>query len=262
MPKFLFLVLFLVLSLPGFAQEETVQEPLSPNGGQVIIQQRPDSAPAAPAAPTTDAPPTPENDFSEDPDIREIEEARLKNQQKMKGLEAVTKPLAEPALNPLQEIQRLGHKQIDAAALLDDKVLAIIQKVLRTGVLSKLSKEEVRTMIMAKFKGSMWEGFFTKFPKMLNIAVDLMRDKDALAGLVGIMVRKSDLKDYSYIWIVIFLFGLFVKSRIIKPKWPFFKRFRYSLVVSLILSAVSIYLFYSFFSEELGPTLAVIANNF
>jgi hypothetical protein len=255
MPKFFFLLILIFLSLPGFSQEETVKEPLSENGGQVTIRHRPDVSPA-------DEVPPPAPVSEEDSDVREIENARQKNLEKMKLVETATKPLEAPMLNPIEEIQKLGHKQLDAAALMDDKVLAIMQKVLKEGLLSKLPAEEVRKMILDKAKGSQLEGILTSYPKLLDFCVELMRDKDALSGLMGILMRKNDLKTYGYIWLAIFLFGLFIKYRIIKPKWPFFKRFRYSMSVNIVLSLISLYVFYSFFSKELAPTLSIASKIF
>ncbi len=253
MPKFFSLLILIFLSLPGFSQEETVKEPLSANGGQVTIRQSPDVSPADESSIQA---PTP----NEDSDIREIENARQKNLEKMKLVETATKPLAAPMLNPIEEMQRLGHKQLDAAALMDDKVLAIMQKVLKAGLLSKLPVEEVRKMILDKVKGSQLEGLLTRFPKLLDFCVEMLRDKEALSGLMGILIRKNDLKTYGYVWIAIFLFGLFIKHRIIKPKWPFFKRFRYGMSVNFVLSIISLYVFYSFFSQELAPTISIISK--
>ena len=199
---------------------------------------------------------------NEDSDIREIENARQKNLEKMKLVETAAKPLAAPVLNPIEEMQRLGHKQLDAAALLDDKVLAIMQKTLRSGLLSKLSADEVRKMILDKARGSHLEGMLNRFPKLLEFCVEMLRDKEALSGLMGIIMRKHDMKTYGYIWLAIFLFGLFIKYRIIKPKWPFFKRFRYSMSVNFVLSIISLYVFYSFFSKELAPTISIASKLF
>lgn len=254
MPKFLILVLFIACSLPGFAQEETSTTPLSEGGGKVIIQGSPDLAPSEAVAPEPVS-------TNEDDAVREIEEIRAKQLEKMKLVEATTKPLAAPILSPLEEIQKLGHKQLNPAALADPKVIAIVQKILNEGILSKLPPEEVRKMIQAKLEGSVWDGLFKKFPKLMDIAVDMMRDKSALSGLLDIMVRKEDLKTYFYIWLAIFVFGIFVKNRIIKPKWAMNRRIRWSLSISTVFTSLSIYLFYSFFSVELAPTIAIFAKH-
>lgn len=253
MPKFLSILFFLLLTLPGFSQEETL-EPLNPNSGQVTIK----GNPQVPVAEADVAAPIANEDTD---DIIELEDARLAHLQKIQQIEAATKPLAEPVLSPLEEIKKLGHTQLDAAAMFDKKVVAILQKTFRDGLLSKLPPEDVRTMILEKVKGSHLESLLKEFPKVLDVLVALLRDKEAFAGLLGIFARKDDLKTYGYICIGLFLFGMFVKSRIIKPKWTFFKRFRYSMTVSIILTSITFYLFFSYFGDEIAPTIDVISKN-
>jgi hypothetical protein len=250
MLKFLFLLIFFSMSLPGFSQEGAVKEPLSPEGGQVIIENRPEVSPEESVEPTA----------NESQDVEEVEAARKEYFAKMKQLENSTIKLDQPILNPIDEMQKLGHKQLNTAAILDDKVIALMQKTLKMGLLSNVSSEELKKLILEKIKGSNAEGFVNKFPKLLDVFVEIVKDKDALSGLLGILIRKDDLKEYGYLCLALFVFGLYVKSRIIKPKWPFFRRFRYGLTASLVLTAINLYLFYSYFKEELGPTFSVISK--
>ena len=256
MPKFLLALILFVLSLPGFSEEGTAQtlQPLNQYTGKVTIQ----GAPTAPAV--QDVPPPPPA-LNEDAAVNELQQIRETQIKKAQAIETATKPLAAPALNPLEEIQKLGHKQRTAAVLLDDKVLAIIQKTLKEGVMRNRPAEEIRALIQEKAKGSFLEGVIRRFPKILDIFVGVMKDEKALPGLIGILIRRDDLKTYGYICLGLFLFGMFVKHRIIKPKWKFFKRFRYSVTVSLIISAITCTLFYNFFKDEISPTLAVISKN-
>ena len=228
-------------------------ERLSPHGGQVIIKKSPDIVPSQEVAP-------PAAVMNEDDVVNELEQARQKRLEKVKKIDDTTKALAAPIINPLEEIQKLGHKQIDAAALLDDKVLAVLQKTLKAGLTSKVPSEEIRAMIQLKLNGSFWEWLFKKYPSILNIAVDIVKDQDALAGLLGILIRKEDLKTYGFIWLVILIFGLYV-NRLIRPKLPFLKRIGYKLTISFFLTVINIFLFYSFFSEELAPTLSIISKH-
>lgn len=245
MPNFLLFLILISFSLPGISQEG--------NSGQVTIKESPQIPVEA-----TEAVPEIHSDEAE---IGELENARKERLQKIQQIETATKPMAEPVLGPLEEIKKLGHAQIDAAAMFDKKVVLILQKTFRDGLLSKLPPEAVKATILEKVKGSLMERLFKEFPKLLDVAVAVLRDKEAFAGLLGIFARKDDLKVYGYICIGLFLFGMFVKSRIIKPKWPFFKRFRYSMTVSLILTSITFFLFYSYFGDEIAPTIAVISNN-
>ncbi len=252
MPKFLTILFIAILSLPGFGQEETNVEPLTPGGGHVIIQNNPDVP--APEAPVEEV-------LSDDEMI--VEEAEIDRQKQLDALQAAhakAQPLVEP-VNPLDEIKKLGHEQIDAAAMMDDKVLAILQDVLKQGTMGKIPEIEVKNMIKEKTKGTFAERVFKRFPSLLNISTDVLRDKDALSGMIGVMRRKQDLKTYGIIWLVILISGLFIKKKLVKPKWPFWKRFRTKLVINTCLSALSFYIFYSYFSEELQPTINIVAKH-
>jgi hypothetical protein len=254
MPSFFILIFLSFLCLPGFAQEDIELEPISRGGGKVIIQ----GASEQGSAPIEVQPQV----IHEDADVAELEAIREAQQKKIKMVEAAAEPLAKPLRNPLEEMKKLGYEQITAAALLDDKVLAILQRTLKERPVATLPIEKVKVMILENSKGSILADLFERFPRTLNFVVDFVRDEKALPGLLDILLRKDDLKSYGYIWLVIFIFGLYVKSRVIKPKWVFKKRFLYSLSFSLVLSSISLYLFYSLFSEEITPSLSVLVRNF
>lgn len=245
MPNLLLLLILSFFCLPGFSQEDNALQPISPQGGRVIIR----GATEAPVEPQAE--PIQNTDNS---DVAELEAIRAAQQKKIQMVEASVEPLAKPLLNPIEEMKKLGYEQVSAAALWDDRVLEILQRTLKERPASSLSEEQLRALILESKVGSV----LAKFPRVLNFAVNFVRDEKALPGLLGILSRKDDLKSYGYIWLVIFIFGLFIKSRVIKPKWAFKKRFIYSISFSLFLSSASLFIFYSLFSEELKPTLSLI----
>lgn len=273
MPKFFTFVLIVFFALPGFCQEETIKEPITPGGGHVIIRNNPDAVPNnAPDAVEPDAaqagdPSAQPSDTQVPVNLTEdemlVEEAQFERQKQLDSIQAVqnnTEPLTQPK-NPLEEIKKLGHEQIDAAAMMDDKVLAILQDVLKQGTMGKLPEADVKNMIKEKVKGSFLERVFIRFPSLLSISSDILRDKDALSGMIGIMRRKQDLKTYGFIWLAIFICGLLTKRKLVKPKWRFWKRFRWKFTINTCFSALSFYIFYSYFSLEIQPTLNIFAKH-
>jgi hypothetical protein len=247
MPNFL-IVLFLVLfALPGFSQEEH-----DGGGGKVIIRETPGYQAAEP-----EAIPIPD----EDQEMIDAAEAdRLKQIEKIQAVQKATAPIAE-AKGPLQQIQELGYKQLDAAALMDTKVIALLQQNLRDGAMAKTSDEDLKKLMQEKIKGTWMEGPVSHFPKLLSIMSDLVRSKEALPGLLGIMARKADLKTYGYIWVVIFIFGLYIKSKLVKPKWDFGRRFKWKITISTILGIINFAIFYSFFGTEIQPSFSIIGKH-
>ncbi len=117
-------------------------------------------------------------------------------------------------------------------------------------------------MILANVQGKPAHKIFTKFPKTLDISVDILRDQEAMPAMLGIFARKNALKVYFFSWIGIMIFGYLFKKIFFSKRWPAFKRFSMSLLLSLTLSAFSLWLFYYIFTKEVGPTLAVIGRHF
>ena len=267
MLKILTFILVSFLSLPGFPQGEIRKAPLSPGGGHVTIRGSTPEAPAT-ASPNAEAPQTTdENEAFVDEALedREKQLEKIKQIQEPLGIDAaelVVQNTEGDAGGNEDELKKLGYDSLTPKALMDERVLVLLQKQLKEAGLSKLSDQEVKTLIQEKTKNSFWGRTFAKFPKLLNTAADIVRDPEAMPGLLGVFVRKQDLKDYGYIWIVIFIFGLFFKSRVIKSDWDFGRRFFWGLTLNLGLSSISLYIFYTFFKVELTPTLRLIGKNF
>jgi hypothetical protein len=273
MPKFFFIFFFLLICLPGFGQEDLEKKPLSQGGGRVIIKGGAEASPPqldspTPSTSSPEQPQAPSSDSisdssnNEDSAIAELELARKKQLEKMKMIEKSVEPLKSPMLNPIDEIKKLGHKQLDFNALLDKQVLVILKEAFKDGILGHLPKEEVRKIIEDKIKHNFLGSITRLFPKVLDFLVDLSRDKHVFHGLINLVERRDDLKTYGYVWLIIFIFGLLVKRRLVKPKWTFFRRFRWNMTINFFLSLISIYVFYFMFSIELDPFVRVLTQQF
>lgn len=249
MAKFPFVLFFVLIALPGFSQEDN-----GGGGGRVIIRPTPGAEvtePVSEIVPITD----------EDQAMIDAAEAdRLKQIEKIKAIEAATAPIAE-AKSPLQQIHDLGYEQLDATALMDTKVIGILQETIRAGALAKTSDEDLKKLINEKVKSTWMESLPRRFPRLLSIISDVVRSKEAIPRLLGIMARKDDLKTYGYVWVVIFIFGIYIKSKLVKPKWDFSKRFKWKFVISSILGIINLAIFYSFFGEEIQPTFSIIGKH-
>lgn len=220
--NFFLSVLIIFFSLSGFAQRGRELEPLSSEGGHVIIKG------AAGESAVNHAP----------------------------------HPYEKPPLTALEKIHNLGYEELNAKTLMDPKVVAILKEEIDQGLMAALPEAEVKAHLMLQVKGSRLESFLKKNPKILNAMVDFLRNKEALGGLLGIVARKNDLKKYGYFWLLMFTLTLLFKYRVIKPEWKFGKRFRWSMATNLVMSGICFYVFYGFFSRELTPTFQIIGKHF
>lgn len=263
MLKLSIFILVTFFSLPGFSQEGERKAPLSSGGGSVTIMGSSPEAPAA-VAPDSEIPKSTEDDEAVVEEVMQVREKQLEKIKQIQEPLGAGEDEATPAAaagTAADELQKLGYASLTPKALMDDRVLALLQKQLKDNGLSKLSDQEVKLLIREKTKSSFWGRTFTKFPKLLDIAADIVRSPEALPGLVGVLVRKKDLKDYGYVWLVIFIFSLFIKGRVNNTKWGFGTRFLAKLGISLALTCVTFYVFYTFFEVEITPTLQIIGKH-
>jgi hypothetical protein len=265
MPNYFLVFLLFFLGLPCYSQGDLEKEPISSGGGRVIIRGGDTPVPSAPAQINNSEQVQPSiavPEENEDSSIAELESARTKHYEQMKMVEKSVEPLKDPVLNPIDEIKKLGHKQLDFNALLDKRVMVILRDAFKDGLLGHLPEAEVKKIIIEKMKGTRLESVVELFPRLLPFFVDLARDKYVFHSLLTLFERREDLKTYAYIWLVIFIFGLLVKKRLVKPKWGFFRRFRWNMTINFFLTLISFSVFYFMFPIEVDPILKVILKQF
>lgn len=127
---------------------------------------------------------------------------------------------------------------------------------------SRFSAQELKGMIRDQMKDRPLGKLFETFPKLLDVVVDIIRDKKALLGLIAIMDRREDLKQFSLICLVLFIIGLFLRRIFLRPVWNFFVRLTARLTFSFGLTALTIYIFYQMFQKEVDPTLEILKRHF
>lgn len=162
--------------------------------------------------------------------------------------------------DPLKELKKIGHDEINAATFMDDEAVKIIQKAILEAKLADRSPEMIRAIIMGQIKGSYGENIVHMFPWALDLFVEIMRDREALPALMGLFIRKDDMKIYFYIWLFLFIMSLYWRKRLTQKKWSGFAKGSFHFMWSLGFSALTFGIFYSMFSREVGPSLNVIWN--
>ena len=103
---------------------------------------------------------------------------------------------------------------------------------------------------------------FKRFPKLLDICVDIVRDAEALPAFVGILGKKERLKKYFYVWLGLFILSFLIKRYIFPKKWSWAKRLFAGSFMSLLFLSISLSVFYQLFDKELSPILSVMKNHF
>ncbi len=191
----------------------------------------------------------------------ELHNIRKKHAEQAVMIDKTRQNLQDSTLNIADQIKGLGHKTIDSAALLDDKVQALLQKALAESQIRSQSPVFIRAMILGKIAGKPYEKFLLRFPVLIDIMVDVIKDKDALPGLLRILSRQDDLKMYFYVWVGLLILG-FILKKIFFPKiMSAWKKFCGGILLSFSLTSISLGFFYYLFSTEIHPTVKIIGHH-
>jgi hypothetical protein len=221
--KTLSFLLCITLSLPGLCQEETSQI-------------------------TT----------SEESAAEEVAAYRQTQARGHKSLEQ-----AAESLELANQVEAMSKEGITASSLMDEKVQATLQNLFSQGLFEKESREETKGRVLENVKGKRIEKIFQRFPRLLDLVTDVIRDREAMPGLIRVMGRKSDLRKYFQIWVSLLIFSFlfrrfWLKKRITKQ--GFLSRTVISLGFSLFMTSLSLMIFYSMFKSDVRPTVSIIAN--
>jgi hypothetical protein len=232
----IFFIFLTFLSLSGLCQE---------GGGRVIIRENPAAIEAQRPV---------ENSPAYNPD----EDAEIDEKDQHSNLKIPETP--ELQFNFFEELEKLGYEELNLKALTDKNVQPLLQELMASNALKNESFENSKEFIKTAAKGKPVEAIFKKFPKTLDISADVLRDKNALPGLVSILGQKEKLKRFGIFWVVLFISGLIIKWKIIAKYAPL-TRFASSIALSLVLTLSSLFLFYGFFTQELESTVSILSKH-
>ena len=177
-----------------------------------------------------------------------------------RGLENKLHAKQKELLKIQQEMITLGHQEMGAKALMDEKVVKLIQRLFQLNIFKDMPESDVKNLILQKTSRSAVGKLISK-PKVLNCVVEILRDEKALPSAVGVLLRKKDLKWYGIISLCFILFSGFFKGLFIKKSWSFVGKFIFSVFFAVSVSVVSLSVFYFIFQQELSPVTKIIIKH-
>lgn len=193
--------------------------------------------------------------------LEKLEADRRKQTEAAVKLNQVSERVQSSVLSAPEQLKKLGYDTVTPGALLDKKVVKLVQKMMAESTLKNASHDEVRKLILDKAKGKPVEGFLNNSPKVVNLIVDILRDPKALSSLVGLFLRRDDLKMYFFIWLGLMITAWAIKKFTFNKKWPRGKTFVLGLMVSLTATTISMTTFYHIFHAELSPTAEIVVKH-
>lgn len=192
--------------------------------------------------------------------VEELQAQRTRQIEAAKKLNQAKENLEKPAFDPMGELQKLGYKEINLKTLTDAKALEVVKKMMDQRNLQSASPENVRKALFDKVSPGTQE-FLNEHPKITDAIVDVLRDEKALSSLIGILLRKDDLKRYAMIWFCLIVLSWLFKKIFYGPKWKTGKRMIVSLMLSLTVTTVSLLTFYQLFKSELSPIVRIAGHH-
>lgn len=159
------------------------------------------------------------------------------------------------------ELKKLGYESIDAAALMDEKVVKLVRDAMKQSPLQRRTPEEVKAHILKQSEGSFIHDYLASSPKLMDAIVDVLRDEKALSSAIGMFLRKDDLQLYFFIWIGFMILAWLFKKIFFNDKWPKYKRSILGILVSLCFTTLSVGTFYQMFHDELSPAATILLKH-
>jgi hypothetical protein len=136
---------------------------------------------------------------------------------------------------------------------------SMVQKFLKTNPFSKMSKDEVKSMLLVQVEGKAVGKILKNNPRLLSGVVDWVRHPTALPQLMGIANEPKKVKYYGILVVFVFLVSFILN--LLNSDGSIIRRIIFKLGITVGALGVNLGLFYLFFSDELGPTIDVIMQN-
>lgn len=193
--------------------------------------------------------------------LEKLEADRRKQTETAVKLNQVSEKVQTSVLSAPEQLKKLGYETVTPGAFLDKNVVKLVQKMMADSTLKNASHQEVRNLVLDKAKGKPIEKFLSESPRVMNLIVDILRDPKALSSLVGLFLRRDDLKMYFFIWLGLMISAWAIKKYLFSKSWSGGKRFMMGLLVSLSATAISLSAFYNIFHAELSPTAEIVVKH-
>ena len=121
---------------------------------------------------------------------------------------------------------------------------------------SRMSHEELKSLLLDKLGGQAVGNVLEKNPKFLNMSVDILRDRKALPSVIGLVNKPEKIKTYGIVVVVVFV--LVFIFNLMNSKGNLFKRILMKMSIGLGAFVINISAALYIFSEELSPMLDII----
>lgn len=133
----------------------------------------------------------------------------------------------------------------------------MVKGLLQDNPMSKMSHQGLKSFLQQRIKDTKYEKVFSKFPKLLDILVELIRDNDALPSLMSMLDEQEKMLTYSYIVIGVIIFSI-ILNIFMFANAGIFKRILFKIFMTVSVPLLNLIIFYLMFKKHLDPTISII----
>lgn len=198
----------------------------------------------------------------EDDLIEKLEEDKRKQAQVAVKIDRAHEDIKTTIFNAPEELKKLGHEKLNPESFLDPKVVGVVQQMFRESPFQKLSREDARKQIFDRLKDGKFKTYLLKNPKFTDGIVDLLQDKEAIPSLIGIFLKKAELKLYGCLWLALIILTWLFKKIFFNKNWSRGKSILMGFLVNLSSTVMSLVVFYQIFHKEISPSIRIISRYF
>lgn len=134
-----------------------------------------------------------------------------------------------------------------------------VKKLLKDNPFSKMSEEEVSSMIKVRFEGKAFGKMMEEKPGILKGMTAWIRDKKAVPSLFGVLNRPDKVKKYSIVFFIVFGISFLLGLR--NSGNGFMKRLFYKVLITITAMGINLTAFFIIFREEVGPTVKIVLDH-
>ncbi len=198
----------------------------------------------------------------EDDLIEKLEQDKKKQAEVAVKIDKAHEDIKASVFNAPAELKKIGYEKLNPEAFLDPKVIGVVQQMFRENPIRKLSRADAKKQILDRLKEGKVKNYFLKNPKITDGIVDLIQDSEAIPSLIGIFLKKAELKLYGCIWIVLIILTWLFKKIFFNKHWTRGKSILMGLMTHFFVTVISIGIFYYLFQKEIAPSVRIISRYF
>lgn len=158
------------------------------------------------------------------------------------------------------ELKEIGYNKLGLDALKDPRVKDLIAKQFDDSNISLMSLENKRKIFNDQFKNSTLKEVLDNFPKVKDIVIDVITDKNSIIGLISI-VQKHERIYVIYILVSALIINLILK-KIFASSSNFLLRFFQRLLVNAFTFLLVLTTLFFLYKKELSPIVKIVASHF